>query len=256
MGTIILTLSRNMTRIVWVNIIFLTILVLFVFLLFATLESQKALAVASLGILAGAGNHLYLNVFKLRKVSRDLLSSFAKIETELFLDDLTGFWNRGPGMKRLEKEAVLAGQNGGGLSVALLDIENFKLINDTYGHCAGDSILKEIARNIRDEVRKSDFVIRYGGEEFLVVMPQTDDKEVLRPLDRWRKRFSRLGVGYRDRKIMISLTMGAASLRGETEDIPSLLSRADRALLAAKISERSRIPVRQPTLFWRMTSLN
>ncbi len=256
MGTMILTLSRNMRRIVWVNIIFLTTVILFIFLLFAILESQKALIVASVGILAGAGNQLYLNVFKLRRVSRDLISSFENIQSELLFDDLTGMWNRRPGMKRLHEEIAAAGRKGAGLSVALMDIDNFKKVNDRYGHLAGDHILKEIGRTILEELRKTDIVIRYGGEEFLVVMPETDEKQALRPLDRLRRRLSHTEIDYRGEKIRISISIGVASLLPEPEGVPELLNRADHALLAAKSSGRNRVLANKPALLLRLTTLN
>ncbi len=255
MGAIILALSRNMRRIVWVNIIFLTILVLFVFFLFATVEPQQALIVACLGILAAAGNHLYLNIFKLRKVSRDLLSSFESMQSEILFDDLTGAWNRGAGIKRLKEEFALARRNGVSLSVALLDIDGFKKINDMYGHLAGDTVLKEIGREIREELRKTDIVVRYGGEEFLAVMPATDEKEALRPLDRLRRSLAHREIPHGDAKIRVSVGIGAASLLADDEGISPLLRRAESALLKSKLSGRNK-PASKPAPLLRLTSLN
>ncbi len=256
MPTIILSLSRNMRRIVWGNIILLTLIVFFILFLFAAQDAKEGVFMCSIGVLLGAGNHLYLNVFRLRKVSRELVSSMETLRSELLLDDLTGVYNRRTGLERLEEEFIRAKREGSSLAVAMMDIDNFKRVNDTYGHLAGDSALREIAQTIRRELRGTDTVVRFGGEEFLVLMPDTDEEEAVYPLDRLRRRLAHTDLACGDVRIKVSISIGLASARPNAEKIMDLLNRADQALIRAKLSGRDKVVVQDQSPLFKLISLN
>ncbi|MBH1988013.1 MAG: GGDEF domain-containing protein [Burkholderiales bacterium] len=161
-------------------------------------------------------------------------------------DPLTQLRNRRFAMDVAQHEAAVFERGGRPLAILLGDIDHFKRINDAHGHAAGDTVLRAVARVLRDGVREVDHVARWGGEEFLVLLPATDVQEAMRVADRLRgavealpelgelREFAGLaGLG-------LTLTLGVASLRpGET--VEQALVRADRALYDGKQAGRNRV---------------
>jgi diguanylate cyclase (GGDEF)-like protein len=158
-------------------------------------------------------------------------------------DSLTGLFTRRTILERLSSQLALARRTQQPLSVILLDIDHFKMVNDTYGHAAGDDVLREIARRLLSAARDGDHVGRYGGEEFLVVLYPCNQAEAVRAAERFR-----LGVAETPMAIdavpatglPIRISLGAAS----AEDCPQigaaeLIQRADRALYTSKATGRN-----------------
>ncbi|ACO03969.1 MAG TPA: GGDEF domain-containing protein [Persephonella sp.] len=120
-------------------------------------------------------------------------------------------------------------------SIAMLDVDNFKRINDTYGHIVGDCVLKEIAKIIKKSLRKSDFVFRYGGEEFLVLLPSTDSKHAYRIMERTRKNIEKASIKCDSHKINVTISIGLITVYpDETLNIKQIIQKADQNLYTAK----------------------
>lgn len=171
---------------------------------------------------------------------RRLAERKAELSELAYTDPLTHVHNRRHAMETLEKEiARVRRGNSGALSVALVDVDEFKLINDEFGHLIGDQCLYEIAQGIREELRIVDSVGRYGGEEFLLIFPDTQAAGAAICCERIRKRIEsesrRLHPDY-----ALTVSIGIAELKKD-DTLESLLDRADKLLYEAKDSGRNRI---------------
>jgi len=128
------------------------------------------------------------------------------------------------------------------LTLALADIDHFKSINDTYGHETGDKILTEIARVITSHIRNYDVCGRWGGEEFLIIMPEVSVPNGTRIVERLRTTIYELHIGIGDQTIKLSASLGIAEYR-PGESISETINRADAALFAAKRAGRNRCEI-------------
>lgn len=169
-----------------------------------------------------------------------------------FTDVLTGWNNRRYLQVRLTEELARARREGSNLVCLMLDIDRFKTVNDSYGHAAGDSVLKELAQRIESQVRASDIAARYGGEEFVVLLPATTVESGRLLAERIRKAVSATPIEIRNGKeVTITASIGIASIAPgrDIEDLKtageSLLARADVALYNAKSSGRDRVALEQ-----------
>ncbi len=155
-------------------------------------------------------------------------------------DSLTGARNRrGITISVLEAMAH-AERYGHPLSVAMVDVDYFKEVNDTHGHKAGDRVLQGVAAILTEALRLPDKVGRYGGEEFLLVMPETGFDETSTLTERIRQQVSEAEFDIGDRKVKLTISIGAV-LFEKGEDLEQLVSRADRALYRAKESGRNSV---------------
>jgi len=158
-------------------------------------------------------------------------------------DPLTGLYNRAYLAHRFEAEVRRARNYTAPLSVLLLDIDHFKKINDTYGHAAGDVILKKLAEMIRKATRASDFVVRYGGEEFVVVMTASNQDQAFLYVDRLREMVAaaEFAVPGHGAPLKVTISAGVSSFPDDGQSTTDLLKAADQALYAAKESGRNRV---------------
>ncbi|MFZ5663369.1 MAG: diguanylate cyclase [Pseudomonadota bacterium] len=154
-------------------------------------------------------------------------------------DALTGLPNRRAAEARLAVERARAHRGGAPLSLLMLDIDHFKRVNDRWGHADGDRVLAAVARLLAREVRECDLAARFGGEEFLVVLPDSGPREALDVAERIRALIERTRVDVPNGRIGITVSIGAATLRSN-EDEATLLARADAALYRAKAAGRNR----------------
>ena len=161
------------------------------------------------------------------------ISLFEEIKSLSVSDGLTGLHNHLSIVSKLEVEVQRSERYGSPLSVIVFDIDNFKEINDTYGHLAGDAVLVELAHMIRNGVRGIDSVGRYGGEEFLVVLPETDGKAATVIGDRLRQKVAETPFPYTGKAISLSISGGVASHR-DGRDAGKLIGAADENLYKAK----------------------
>ncbi len=157
-------------------------------------------------------------------------------------DPLTGAMNRRALGEKLEQEMDRAARYASLLTCMMIDIDNFKLINDTYGHLTGDRILKQLAALLKREQRSPDVVARYGGEEFVVLLPETTTGESRNFAERVLKRVSGFDFGEPGRPVRVTISIGLASYPDErVTDGESLLKLADQHLYRAKSEGRNRV---------------
>ncbi len=160
------------------------------------------------------------------------------------LDSLTQLPNRRAYEERIEQEFERWQRYGRPLSLALCDVDNFKVINDSFGHLAGDKVLRIIARTMRNRLRKADFMARYGGEEFAILMPETTAEEALAVIEAIRVAIAESPFHFRNQPVPITLSGGISALqRGDQRD--DLFERADAALYCAKQNGRNRTEMQQ-----------
>ena len=154
-------------------------------------------------------------------------------------DSLTGLFNHTHILQLLEDAAARARRTGKALSFVMLDIDFFKKVNDTYGHPMGDRVIKSLATFLKQRLRKSDIIGRYGGEEFAVVLPETDAAAALKVMDSIRERFAEILHPAQPQDLSCTFSCGIAELSG-SEDGKALSKNADLALYAAKQAGRNR----------------
>jgi diguanylate cyclase len=156
------------------------------------------------------------------------------------IDPLTGLPNRAAWSERLEHEIKQWQQHGNTLSLAMLDLDHFKRINDNYGHLAGDKVLKIIATVLRKRLRAADFIARFGGEEFVLLLPATTPAVGAKLLESLRAAIEACPFHFKGERVTITISMGLASFKtGEHSDL--VLKRADQALYRAKNGGRNRV---------------
>jgi diguanylate cyclase len=177
---------------------------------------------------------------KLYKRGDELSEAYRRIEQLAELDELTGSFNRRCIMRMLDDEITRARRGKTPCSIGLIDLDWFKRINDAYGHPTGDEVLRTFAITVFANIRNIDRFGRYGGEEFLLVLPETPDDGAARILDRLRAIIADLDWSAFSPGMHVTISAGVATLRpDETPD--AFLARADSALYAAKARGRNRI---------------
>jgi diguanylate cyclase (GGDEF)-like protein len=159
------------------------------------------------------------------------------------LDGLTGIHNRSSGLTRLEQEYRRARHLERPIGLIMADIDRFKQINDTHGHLIGDSVIRRVAGLIEDSLRSDDFVMRYGGEEFLAVLPGAGSDHLDRISERIRSRVESEAIAADGVEMALTLSLGFASSSDPAagDDATTLVAQADEALLAAKRMGRNRV---------------
>ena len=156
------------------------------------------------------------------------------------IDTLTGLPNRAAWNERLDHEIDQLQKNRSSLLLGILDLDHFKRINDGYGHLAGDKVLKIIASQLKKRLRPSDFLARFGGEEFVVLLPHTQMADGLALLERLRVTIQECPFHFKGEPVTITVSMGITLFKpGERSDL--VLKRADQALYRAKAEGRNRI---------------
>lgn len=155
-------------------------------------------------------------------------------------DQLTGALNRRGLDETLARELKRADRNQARLCVALLDIDNFKKLNDSLGHQAGDRALTHLSQVIKETLRPTDAVGRYGGEEFVIVLPDTDLEAGVEAVQRLQRDLTKKFFLHNNERILVTFSAGVA-LRGATEDHEDLLGRADKAMYMAKQAGKNRV---------------
>jgi diguanylate cyclase len=157
-------------------------------------------------------------------------------------DQLTGSLNRRGLDELYERESARADRRNTQLCVALLDLDDFKKLNDTYGHIAGDNALKHLVKTVKDTLRSMDVIARFGGEEFLIVLPETSVEAAAATMTRLQRELTRHYFLHENEKLLITFSAGVA-LRLPNEDQTSLVRRADRAMYQAKQAGKNRVVI-------------
>lgn len=167
----------------------------------------------------------------------------AILREQAIRDPLTGLFNRRYLQETLERELLRAGRENYPITIILMDIDHFKKLNDTYGHIAGDLVLEALGRLLRSQTRGGDIPCRFGGEEFLVVMPGASLEVAARRAEALRLEFQDFRVEYLGQSVSATLSLGVAAFPQHGNRVEELLSEADKALYTAKNNGRNQVVV-------------
>ncbi len=178
---------------------------------------------------------------QLKRFSAELATSNRKLQRYALIDQLTGLQNRRAGMESLTQAWSVSERSDEPVTMMMIDIDRFKMVNDTHGHAVGDKVLVEVAATIRKSARKEDSVCRMGGEEFLMICRNADLKSSLHAAERVRKAVSDLRVTVEQAKLGVTISIGVAAKEADMSDPGTLVSAADKALYAAKKKGRNRV---------------
>ena len=162
------------------------------------------------------------------------------LKARIVRDSLTGLYNHTHSLQLLEDASARAQRDGTPLCFAMVDIDHFKKVNDTYGHPMGDRVIKSLALFLKQRLRKTDVVGRYGGEEFAIVLPDTTLENACRVLDEIRQRFSEIRFPAQPADLSCTFSGGITQLTSST-DVKLLSQQADEALYRAKNAGRNRV---------------
>lgn len=182
---------------------------------------------------------------RILELERSLTKANEEIRILSITDPLTGCYNRGYLTRRLPQEIKRARRYNRPLSVVLSDLDNFKIINDTYGHQAGDLVLKKFVKCVSESIRNDvDWTARYGGEEFLIVFPETAVGSARLPTERIRTRFSQTPIEVEGKEIVVTASFGIAGFDPESPDPKTttecMIRKADSCLYQAKQAGKNR----------------
>ena len=184
---------------------------------------------------------------KLSSVTGRLRETNLRLERMALLDPLTELYNRRGLQQALKREIQILSREGGPLMVLLLDIDDFKKINDSLGHPVGDILLKETAKKIQDSVRASDHVARIGGDEFILLLPRTHPKEGFRLAERLRFAISNTTVTISEKETLrITASFGLTAVPGHVTSVDDLLAISDPFLRQSKNEGKNRISCQLP----------
>jgi len=171
-----------------------------------------------------------------------------QLETLATIDSLTGIANRRSFMEKLDAEYGLRSRYGAHFSLILMDLDHFKLVNDRFGHLVGDLVLKAATERVCGALRSTDILGRYGGEEFVALLPQTRLAEAKIVAERIRADLSAGAITAPACEVMVTASLGVAEWRGPGEDADAVLGRADRMLYVAKNGGRDRVVAEDPVI--------
>ena len=174
---------------------------------------------------------------RVKRLHDALLDANRRLAEQALTDDLTKLANRRRGAHELGRADRSRVRHGRALALMHVDVDHFKAINDTHGHQAGDQVLAEVARRLAPAMRGGDELARWGGDEFVAILPATDEAGALRAAERVRAAVA--APSSRGTALEVTISVGWAHWAGDTPD--DLLARADRALYAAKDAGRNQV---------------
>lgn len=165
------------------------------------------------------------------------MAAKGELERLMLTDPLTGVGNRRLLTRRLKEEVLRSERYGRALTVAFFDVDHFKAVNDRYGHQVGDIVLKEVARSLSSSMRQSDFICRFGGEEFVILLTETGVDDALVLVERMRQGVGDLAIPEYPQRFTVSAGIAQWN-QGDSDE--ALLQRSDAALYHAKMAGRNR----------------
>ena len=196
------------------------------------------------------------NALEMGRLNKELKVVRERLTEMATMDDLTGLYNRRYAMEALEGEMKRAKRYPAPLALCMIDLDHFKNVNDRYGHAAGDAVLTDVGKLLNDSARQTDIACRYGGEEFVLILPNTDAEgamvfcerlreEVARHVFKWDARSPKSEVRSLksdEASIQITISIGVAQYDNALDKVPThLVERADKALYRAKEGGRNRV---------------
>jgi diguanylate cyclase (GGDEF)-like protein len=168
----------------------------------------------------------------------------AKLFEQVIRDELTGLYSRKFLLDRLKEEIKRLQRTGRTLALAMIDIDRFKKVNDEYGHQAGDKVLQQLALILMDEVREIDIVARFGGEEFILLLPETNVADAMGVMERLRLKVEKhaFAIDRDDQTLSLTISIGVSGLCSACSiDASRLINAGDMALFQAKQTGRNRV---------------
>jgi len=174
------------------------------------------------------------------QLQSELLKAKKKLEIQSRTDPLTGVLNRRAILSQIGGELSRAKRENTKISISILDLDHFKAINDTYGHLSGDAVLRECMHRVKLTIREYDSVGRFGGEEFIVVLPGANDGDAFSVAERIRLRIKEKAVDVEGISISFTASQGVATSNGDTT-VDEMIAMADQALYRAKENGRNRV---------------
>ncbi len=213
-------------------------------LLNQTLQTLVSQNIAFLGVFVVALLFAYIlwhQVKSVEEAQKDLMETQEKLHRLASRDPLTNCFNRRAFLQKAEVEKARIERHGGAFSCIMIDLDNFKRINDTRGHQVGDTVLSEFVTLCNRNLRTLDFIGRFGGEEFVILLPETPIEPTLEVAERIRQELNLNGLECPEGNIPLTFSAGIASLKQANETVEELLKRADDALYKAKHEGRNRI---------------
>jgi len=183
---------------------------------------------------------------RILELQHALLRTQEALQYEAAHDPLTGLWNRGAILDLLRRETQRHQRTGSALGVIMADVDHFKQINDTHGHPVGDAVLREVSKRLLGSVRTYDFVGRYGGEEFLIIMPSCEPNDLRIGAERLRRSIADQPIDTSAGLLTSSISIGVASAPAAdvgTSELEALLKVSDEALYRAKGKGRNCVEI-------------
>ncbi len=194
---------------------------------------------ARLAVRAGNNAELAEQIVAMKKESDTLRRQLSEARARASHDALTGLPNRAAYNTRLRTEHASLVRHGKALSMAVIDLDKFKVINDTWGHQAGDRVLKHVARELKKQIRAQDFFARFGGEEFVLLLPDTALEGAMHLAEALRRHIDLCHFTYKNTAVNVTISCGVAEF-GRDENPGTVFDRADAGLYAAKSNGRNR----------------
>jgi diguanylate cyclase (GGDEF)-like protein len=191
-------------------------------------------------LLAGLARQV-MALFELRENEQMLRDALAREHYLASIDSLTGLLNRRILFERFDNELERSRRYDMPLSVVLIDLDHFKVVNDKYGHAAGDAVLRKVGEIIRAGVRSIDIAGRYGGEELCVVLPETQIEGARTFAESLRKRIEAAIIVVDGHNLCVTASIGVATFRADRSEVHSMLGAADEAMYSAKRDGRNRV---------------
>ena len=202
------------------------------------MPEQRVLFIAELVTLASALEAVTAELQETKRIlsvkETELQAVIAQADEVSHTDALTFLPNRRQIIADLQREVIFSNRYGTPLSISLVDIDHFKNINDIYGHTVGDEVLRSLAGEFRNHIRHPDTIGRYGGEEFLIVLPHSTVRAASEQAARLCRHVRSLLINTGDQELVVTVSIGIAQYKIQNEDWETLLNRADAALYQAK----------------------
>jgi diguanylate cyclase len=183
-------------------------------------------------------DHMVRAINELEFEAKELRDNLEKQHSQILIDPLTGILNRAGYDENVNKEYQRWKRYNSNLSVAVIDLDLFKDINDSYGHTAGDKVLATVSRQIETQIRDSDVLCRYGGEEFVLLLPETRLSDGLAMLEKLRNYIASCNFHFQQTPVPVTLSCGIAEFHHE-DDAEKVFNRADQAMYLAKRAGRN-----------------
>jgi diguanylate cyclase (GGDEF)-like protein len=197
---------------------------------------------ATLALLFDMSWPLFYILLNGQKARQDILDLTVLLEKSASIDALTGVYNRRKFIELSEQELARARRYGHSLSLVMFDLDRFKDVNDTFGHAAGDDVLKQVSSVCKQNLRETDILGRLGGDEFVILLVETDDETALNTAKRLEEKVLGLDFSWKH-EVRVGFSYGIAALQPEDADIDSLMARADAMLYEMKARRHNRSPI-------------